>query len=122
MADLAAGRRFALHEANVDAVTVRGRERRPLEPSPSFVAMRRLAMRLRGLLRGADPTSLTASFMTQAIRTTLNAAVRENADARHRSHEYQRSSFGPAQTAMYGSGVRRWRLGPEGSLPFNMVP
>jgi len=38
------------------------------EASPSFVATRRLAMRFRGLLRGADPSKLDRFLMTPGDR------------------------------------------------------
>jgi transposase len=42
------------------------------EASPSFVAMRRLAMRFRGLLRGADPSKLDR-FLYDARRSGLRS-------------------------------------------------
>ena len=40
------------------------------QTSPGFAAMRQLAMRLRGILRGSDPSKL-ASWMDDAHRTGL---------------------------------------------------
>jgi transposase len=45
------------------------------ETSPSFVVMRQLVMRFRGILRGSDPSKL-ASWMDDAQRTGLHSLWR----------------------------------------------
>jgi hypothetical protein len=53
------------------------------EASPSFVVMRRLATRFRGLLQGANPSNLDRFFMAPDDLAFPHAGIRKNAHARH---------------------------------------
>ena len=73
MADLANGRRIPLHETDPALTPSEAAKVVALkEASPSFVAMRRLAMRFRGLLSGSDPSKLDR-FLHDARRSGLSS-------------------------------------------------
>lgn len=73
MADLANRRSRTLHESDANADVISAVKMTALkQASPSFVVMRRLAMRFCGILRGDDPSKL-GRWLNEARRSGIRS-------------------------------------------------